>query len=337
LQLPIILRAPDTAKAQFVPRTRNIPHTKKTQQIYMGRVTIGAASNQPVPGVPLQYAQFTKVFSEEESHNFPPVRIWDHAIELKPGALATIPGKIYSLSQTEQEETHEFIEGHLKRGMIQPSKGPYAASFFYIKMKDSKLCPVQDYRRLYEWTIRNHSPLPLIPQLVDRLRGCALYTKFDIQWGYNNVRIKDRDQWKAAFITNKGLFEPMVMFFGLTNSLATFQMMMNTLFSEEIALKWLTIYMDDMAIHTGRRSDETEEQHLQQHQSYVKIVLQRLEQHDLYLKPEKCTFEEPSIEFLGVRVENGTVQMDDVKVEKVRKWVTPTNVTEIRKFLGFTG
>jgi hypothetical protein len=109
----------------------------------------------------------------------------------------------------------------------------------------------------------------------------------------------------------------MVMFFSLTNSLAMFQTMMNTIFSEEITLKWLTIYMDDMAIHTGQREDETEEQHLQQHQSYVKIVLQRLEQHDLYLKPEKCTFEQPHIEFLGVQVENRTVQMDDSKVEKV--------------------
>jgi hypothetical protein len=117
-QLPIIFHAPDTAKAQFTPRTRDIPRPKKTQQIYMGRITIGATDSQAVTGVPAQYAQFTKVFSEEESHNFPPVRIWDHVIELKPGAPATIPGKIYSLSQTEQEETHKFIKGHLKRGTI---------------------------------------------------------------------------------------------------------------------------------------------------------------------------------------------------------------------------
>ena len=84
----------------------------------MGQVTIGSTTDQPTPGIPPQYAQFTKVFSEEESHKFPPVRVWDHAIELKQGAPATIPGKIYSLSQTEQEETQEFIKGHLKRGTI---------------------------------------------------------------------------------------------------------------------------------------------------------------------------------------------------------------------------
>jgi hypothetical protein len=112
---------------------------------------------------------------------------------------------------------------------------------------------------------------------------------------------------------------------------------MNTLFSEEIGLKWLTIYMDDMAIHTGRREEETEEEHLQQHWSYVNIILQWLGEHDLYLKLEKCTFKQPSIKFLGVCIENRTVQMDDIKVEKVWQWLTPMNVTEIHRFLGFTG
>jgi hypothetical protein len=99
----------------------NLPHApeiyhapRKIQQIYIGRITIGAATDQTMSGVPAQYAQFTKVFSEEESHNFPPVCIWNHAIKLKPGTPATIPGKIYSLLQTKQEETHEFIKGHLK-------------------------------------------------------------------------------------------------------------------------------------------------------------------------------------------------------------------------------
>jgi hypothetical protein len=117
-QLPIILRAPNAVKAQFVPRTRNIPHTKKTQQIFMGQVTIRLTIDQPTPGIPPQYAQFTKVFSKEESHKFPPIQVWDHTIELKQGVPATIPGKIYSLSQAKQEETQEFIKGHLKRGTI---------------------------------------------------------------------------------------------------------------------------------------------------------------------------------------------------------------------------
>jgi hypothetical protein len=214
-------------------------------------------------------------------------------------------------------------------GTIRPSKSPYKSRFFFIKKKDGTLRAVQDYRPVNQWTIRNAYLLPLILELIDRLNGCSLYTKFDIRWGYNNVRIKEGDEWKVAFITNEGLFEPMVMFFGLTNSPATFQTMMNSIFSEEVAERWMTIYMDDMAIHIKRREGETELQHVLCHRSYVCRVLAKLMKHNLFLKPEKCTFEQPPIEFLGVRVSKGTVHMDDVKVEKVRKWLPPSNVTEV--------
>jgi Reverse transcriptase (RNA-dependent DNA polymerase) len=106
---------------------------------------------------------------------------------------------------------------------------------------------------------------PLIPQVIDRLSGCTLFTKFNIRWGYNNIWIKEGDEWKAAFLTKEGLFEPTVMFFRLTNSPATFQRMMNTIFQLEVAQGWLSVYMDDMAIHTKLHTNETKEQHLQQH------------------------------------------------------------------------
>ena len=134
--------------------------------------------------------------------------------------------------------------------------------------------------------------------------------KFDIKWGYNNVRIKDGDQWKAVFTTNEGLYEPTVMFFRLTNSPATFQTMMNTIFRDLIADGSITVYMDDMAIHTMRWPEETENEHLAWHRTIVNQVLQKLDEHDLYLNPNKCDFELPYIDFLGVWVANGTVQME---------------------------
>ena len=135
---------------------------------------------------------------------------------------------------------HKFVAEHLKRGTIHESKSPYAASFFFIK-KDGKLRPVQDYRPINKWTKKNRNVSPLILQTIDRLSGCTLFTKFDVCWGYNNIRIKPGDEWKAAFLMPKGLFEPTVMFFGLTNSLAMFQMMMNTIFQREVALGWLSV------------------------------------------------------------------------------------------------
>jgi hypothetical protein len=120
---------------------------------------------------------------------------------------------------------------------------------------------VQDYRPINKWTKKNRNVSPLISQTIDRLSGCTLFTKFDVRWEYNNVRIKPEDEWKAAFLTPEGLFKPTVMFFGLTNSPATFQMIMNTIFQREVALGWLLVYMDDIVIHTKPKPSETDDQH----------------------------------------------------------------------------
>ena len=127
------------------------------------------------------------------------------------------------------------------------------------------------------------------------------------------------------------------MFFGLTNSPATFQMMMNTIFRKEVAKGWLSVYMDDIAIHSKKRPMETEEQHRQRHKLYVHHVLDKLEKHDLYLKPEKCAFEKDEIDYLGVIIGNGIVKMDPTKLKGVADWPIPKTPTEIRQFLGFTG
>jgi hypothetical protein len=139
---------------------------------------------------------------------------------------------------------------HLQRGTIRAGKGPYTASFFFVKKADEKLQPVQDYHPLNKHIKKNRNVSPLIPQVIDRLVRCTLFTKFNIRWGYNNIRIKEGDEWKAVFLMFQGLFEHLVMFFGHTNSPATFQAMMNEIFRMEVAQGWLSVYMDDIAIHT---------------------------------------------------------------------------------------
>ena len=125
-----------------------------------------------------------------------------------------------------------------------------ASPFFFVKKKDGALRPTQDYRKLNEATIKNRYPLPLVSELIDRLHASKIFTKMDVRWGYNNIRIKEGDEWKAAFRTNMGLFEPTVMFFGLTNSPATFQNFMNHIFRELIAKGVVEVYMDDILVHT---------------------------------------------------------------------------------------
>ena len=277
--------------------------------------------------VPPDYHHFGKVFSSEEATRFPISRPWDHAIELLPDAPRSLDCKTYPLAPAHQEGLDTFLKEHLAKGYIRRSNSPYAAPFFFVRKKDGKWHPVQDYRRLNEWTVRNVYPLPLIKELIQRLAKKVWFTKFDVRWGYNNVRIKEGDEWKAAFKTNRGLFEPTVMFFGLTNSPATFQTMMDDFFREEIAKGDVIIYMDDILIATERD--------LNGHRKVVTNVLKKLQDNDLFLKPEKCVFHKREVEYLGVIVGNGQVKMDPVKVSALTDWPPPTKVTEVRSFLGF--
>ena len=132
-----------------------------------------------------------------------------------------------------------------------------ASPFFFVNKKDGNLQPTQDYRYLNQWTIKNAYPLPLILEIMDKIKasGAKYFTKFNIQWGFNNIHIKYGNQWKAAFKTNLGLYEPMVMFFGLCNSPLTFQAMMNDTLKDKIEEGFCIIYMDDILIFTKNKED----------------------------------------------------------------------------------
>ena len=125
------------------------------------------------------------------------------------------------------------------------------------------------------------------------------------------------NEWKAAFATNRGLFEPRLMFFGLTNSLATFQALMNSLFADLIAAGKVAVYLNDILIFTKT---------LDEHRRIVNELLQCLRKHDLYLRPEKCEFEKEQIEYLGLVIQEGKIGMDLRKVKAVREWPVPKNL-----------
>jgi reverse transcriptase-like protein len=201
-----------------------------------------------------------------------------------------------------------------------------ASPVFFIKKKDGSLRLVQNYRALNAIMVKNKYPLPLISELITQLRGAKYFTKLDVRWGFNNVRMKEGDEWKAAFRTNRGLFEPLVMFFGLTNSPATFQTMMNDIFRELIMEGVVVVYLDDILIFT-----ET----IEEHRAVTRWVMELLQKHKLFLKPDKCEFEKTTVEYLGVVISHNSVEMDPVKVAGVTDWLTPTNKKEVQSFLGF--
>ena len=160
----------------------------------------------------------------------------------------------------------------------------------------------------------------MISDVLENIR-----TKMDLRWRYNNVRIKEGDKWKAAFMTPEGLFEPTVMFFGLTNSPATFQAMINELLRDLINTGKVVVFIDDVIVGT-----ETEEDH----DELVVEIIKRLEENNLYVKPEKYKWRIREVEFLGVVIGPEGIKMKKVKVKGVLEWLTLKCVKDIQKFLG---
>ena len=222
----------------------------------------------------------------------------------------------------------EFVKENLDKGFIRPSKSPQAAALFFVAKSNGKLRPCQDYRYINSHTVKNAYPLLRIDTLIDDLHEYDCFIKMDIRWGYNNVRIKEGDEWKAAFICKEGLFETLMMFFGLTNSPATFQSMMDNIFKTEQAQRWLKVYMDDLLI-CGCKDNIPK---LIEHCLRCLLILQ---ENDLFVKPDKCDFFTTKIDFLGFVIQHGHVEMNESKLEGIIGWQPPKSVTQLRSFLGF--
>ena len=184
---------------------------------------------------------------------------------------------------------------------------------------------VQDYRYLNEWTIKNNYPLPLISDVLENIGTKKVFMKMDLRWGYNNVRIREGDKWKAMFTIPEGSFEPTVMFFGLTNSPATFQAMMNKLLRDLINTGKVAAFIDNVIVGT-----ETEEGH----DNIVAEVIRRLEENNLYIKLEKCKWKVREVEFLRVIIGPDGIKIEEKKVKGVVEWPTPKCVKDVQKFLG---
>jgi len=165
------------------------------------------------------------LFSDKEANKFPP---WcgegDHKIKLMDTTPASFNCKVYPLSCKEQEAEDKFLDENLAKGYIVPSHSPYSFSTFSVPKKDSKETQyIINYRPLNAVTHKDFTPLPNLAQCIQDLQGMEIFSKFDIRWGYNNIWIKKGDEWKGAFKTRRGLYKPKVMFFGMSNSPASFQ------------------------------------------------------------------------------------------------------------------
>src|SRR5258707_8167939 len=204
----------------------------------------------PESAIPKRYEDFADVFSKEAFAHLPPHKAWDHTIELHPDAK--LPrGSMFPLSPTEQKELDAFLRENLANGQIHPSKSLIGAPVFFVKKKEGSLRLVQDYQKLNEIMVKNSYPLLLVSDVLTRLHDAEWFTTLDLHWGFNNVQLKEGDEWKAAFSMNHGLFEPLVMFFGLCNLTAILQMMMNDILHPFIDRNEAVCYMDDILIYSA--------------------------------------------------------------------------------------
>jgi len=215
----------------------------------------------------------------------------------------------------------------LEKGFIRPSSSPWGAPVLFVKKKDGSMKLCIDYRQLNQVTIKNKYPLPRIDDLLDQLQGANWFSKIDLRSGYHQVRIRDGDISKTAFRTRYGHFEFVVMPFGLTNAPAIFMDLMNRVFRPHLD-EFVIVFIDDILVYSKSREE---------HAEHLRLILRRLKEEQLYAKLSNCEFWLQEVGFLRHLVSREGVAVDPAKVEAVTKWKEPSNVSEIRSFLGLAG
>ncbi|KAJ1573264.1 hypothetical protein NDA15_002942 [Ustilago hordei] len=234
-------------------------------------------------------------------------------------------GPLYLKGPKEMSELRRYLDENLEKGFIRPSKSPAQSPVLFVPKKDGGLRLCVDYRGLNEITVKNRAPLPLIKEQLFLLRKARIYTKLDLRAAYNLIRIAKGDEWKTAFGTQLGLYEYLVMPFGLANALAHFQSFINDIFRDIIGI-YVVVYLDDFLIFS-----DTEEAHVK----HVTEVLTRLRSNRLFAKLSKCEFHTKTVEFLGYIIKPTGIEMDPEKVRTVKEWPMPESIHDIQRFLGF--
>ena len=291
---------------------------------YLAHVVDKSQTVQVLENLPA-VSEFPDVFPEELP-GLPPDREIDFTIEVAPG-VAPISVPPYRMAPLELQELKKQLQELLDKGLIRPSVSPWGAPVLFVKKKDGTLRLCIDYRRLNQVTVKNKYPLPRIDDLFDQIQGAGIFSKIDLRSGYHQLKVAEQDIPKTAFRTRYGHYEFLVMPFGLTNAPAAFMALMNRVFQSYLD-QFVIVFIDDILVYS--KTAEEHEQHL-------RIVLQTLREKQLYAKFSKCEFWLDQVVFLGHVISSRGIEVDPKKIEAVLKWEAPTNVSEIRSFLGLAG
>ena len=253
--------------------------------------------------------EFDDVFPQDLPLGLPPVREGhEFKIDLED-EVPPVHRPLYKMSPLELEEAKKQIESMLEHGFIRPSDSPYGAPVLFVPKKDGSLRFCIDYRWLNKKTVKNRYPLPLPEELFDRLGSAKVFSKIDLRSGYWQMPVKPGDVHKTAFKTRWGLYEFLVMPFGVTNAPAQFMNMMNALLGEYLD-KFVLVFLDDVLIYSANPQD---------HAEHLRKVLGKLREHKLYAKASKCEMLKTSVEFLGQQICRGGMTPTEAKLKAVHE------------------
>ncbi|KAJ1581974.1 hypothetical protein NDA12_006559 [Ustilago hordei] len=274
--------------------------------------------------IPKPYQHLQDVFDEVEADKLPHHTEHDLHVKLIEGGKPP-QGPLYLKGPKEMPELRRYLDENLEKGFIRPSKSLAQSPVLFVPKKDGGLRLCVDYRGLNEITVKNRAPLPLIEEQLFLLRKARIYTKLDLRAAYNLIQIAKGDEWKTAFGTQLGLYEYLVMPFGLANAPAHFQLFINDIFQDIIGV-YVVVYLDDFLIFS-----DTEKSHVK----HVTEVLTCLRSNRLFAKLSKCEFHTKTVEFLGYIIKPTGIEMDPEKVHTVKEWPMPESIHDIQRFLGF--
>jgi hypothetical protein len=267
--------------------------------------------------------EFEDVFPDEVPHGLPPTQEIEHQIDFVLGG--SIPNRpTYRSNPDETKELQRQVSELLENGYIRESISPCAVLVLLVPKKDGTWRMCVDYRAINNITVKYRHPIPRLDDMLDELHGSCVFFKIDLKSGYHQIRMKEGDEWKTAFKTKYGLYEWLVIPFGLTNAPSTFMRLMNHVLRAFIG-KCVVVYFDDILIYSKNLGD---------HVQHLKSVLDVLRKEKLFANLKKRTFCTDNLVFLGFVMSAQGVHVDAKKIHAIQEWPSPTNVGNVRNFHG---
>ena len=302
-----------------------LKETLKVEALELSTVDAAAINQQEMRSqLSPKYYDYLDVFDRAEVNKLPSNRPSDHKIELNSDAVS-FQSRAYKMSSFKLVKVKEYLIENLSKGFITPSKAAYFSPVLFALKANENLRFCVDYRKLNALTKRNRYPLPLIDEIIDKLRRCKHLTRLDIIAAFNKIRMHPDSEDLTTFTTALGQYKYRVLPFGLTNGSSSFQQYIN-----EVLWKYLNdfcqAYLDDILIYSKTRSE---------HRKHVKLVLNCLRKVGLQVNIKKCEFDVEETVFLEVIVSEKDLRMNSKKIDVIVNWIKPTNLTETQAFIDF--